>query len=168
MGVLRDKFAYKFGALFWLGMSLAAFSFPPAALADPIETRLKLVSMETNFDHGKDIVVSMGAAVGAYSSGHSRTLVQCVPQLDVRLNRFHFNTGYTQAAIRGSSLFTGDVKMAKWLRLGGGYGFDILYGQPVPFNKGDFPDGSEDEYRMSHSGMGSRTYIENEGPKPWS
>ena len=128
-----------------------------------------------------------GAALGAYSSGQARALAEYGPQVDVKLNRFHFATGYTQAAIRGSSPFyfdqylqgsksmnfTGDVKVAKWLRLGGGYGynidqkaayaktitaafgpddfkllinrdvlnkvnrfgFDILYGQPVPFNK---------------------------------
>jgi len=140
-----------------------------------------------NDRYGLKSYIFGGAAVGAYSTGNTRALVQYGPQLDIRLNRFHFNTGYTQAAVRGSSPFyfdqylqgakslniAGDVKIAKWLRIGGGYGynieakaayaktltaafgpddlkllinrdvlnkvdrfgFDILYGQPVPFNK---------------------------------
>jgi hypothetical protein len=140
-----------------------------------------------NERYGLKSYIFGGAAVGAYSSGQSRALVQYGPQMMISLNRFHFNTGYTQAAIRGSSPFyfdqylqgaksaniAGDVKVAKWLRIGGGYGynlvakaayaktvtaafgpddfkllinrdvlnkvnrfgFDILYGQPVPFNK---------------------------------
>ncbi|MBS2006292.1 MAG: hypothetical protein JST01_04590 [Cyanobacteria bacterium SZAS TMP-1] len=128
-----------------------------------------------------------GVAVGAYSTGNYRGLAQISPQVNVALNRIHLNAGYTQAAIRGSSPFyfdqylqgsrsvnlAGDIKVAKWLRIGGGYGynliakaaysktltaafgpddfkvlvnrdvlnkvnrfgFDILYGQPVPFQK---------------------------------
>jgi len=140
-----------------------------------------------NDRYGLKSYIFGGAAIGGYSSGQTRVLGQYGPQLDIRANRFHVNCGYTQAAIRGSSPFyfdqylqgsrsinlTGDVKVAKWLRIGGGYGynlvakaaysktltaafgpddfklllnrdvlnkvnrfgFDILYGQPVPFNK---------------------------------
>lgn len=140
-----------------------------------------------NDRYGLNSYIFGGAAVGHYSTGQSRALAQYGPQLSIRLNRFRFNAGYTQAAIRGSSPFyfdqylqgsrsmniAGDVKVAKWLRIGGGYGynldakaayaktitaafgpddfkllvnrdvlnkvnrfgFDILYGQPVPFNK---------------------------------
>jgi len=137
--------------------------------------------------YGVKSYVFGGVAAGAYSTGNYRALAQISPQLAINLNRFKLTTGYTQAAIRGTSPFyfdqylqgqrsvniAGDVKVAKWLRLGGGYGynlnakmaysktltaafgpddfkvlvnrdvlnkvnrfgFDILYGQPVPFNK---------------------------------
>ncbi len=92
-----------------------------------------------NDRYGVKSYIFGGAAVGHYSTGQSRALAQYGPQLDVRLNRFHFNTGYTQAAIRGSSPFyfdqylqgsrsmnvAGDVKVAKWLRIGGGYGYNL-------------------------------------------
>ncbi|MBU6453194.1 MAG: hypothetical protein KGS72_15530 [Cyanobacteria bacterium REEB67] len=128
-----------------------------------------------------------GIAAGAYSTGDYRALAQVGPQLAVKLNRFQLNAGYTQAAVRGSSPFyfdqylqgsrslnlSADIKVAKWLRVGGGYGynldakaayqkninvaigpddfkillnrdvlnkvdrfgFDILYGQAVPFKR---------------------------------
>lgn len=128
-----------------------------------------------------------GAAASAYSSGNARMMLQAGPTIDTRLNKLHFQASYNQSAIRGSSPFlfdqflqgsrsvnlTGDVKISKWLTLGGGYGysftskmaysktisaaigpddfkllmtrnviqginrfgFDVLYGQPVSFNR---------------------------------
>ena len=140
-----------------------------------------------NDKYGLKSYVFGGLAGGAYSTGNYRGLAQVGPQLAVKLNRAQFNVGYTQAAVRGSSPFyfdqylqgarsvnlSGDIKVAKWLRVGGGYGynleskaaysktlnvalgpddfkvllnrdvlnkvdrfgFDILYGQPVPFQR---------------------------------
>ncbi len=101
-----------------------------------------------------------GAAVGHYSTGQSRSLGQYGPQLDVRLNRFHFNTGYTQAAIRGSSPFyldqylqdslsmpiAGDIKLAKWLRVGGGYGYYLHH--KAAYTKTIFAAFGPDDFKL--------------------
>jgi len=114
-------------------------------------------------------------------------MAQAGPILNVYLNRFRLQGGYTQSAVRGKSPFVfdqfiqgqrsvqlgGDVKVSQYLTLGGSmgynlndkllyqrsitaavgppdfkmlfsydtirrnnrYGFDVIYGQPVPFNK---------------------------------
>ncbi|MBK9282102.1 MAG: hypothetical protein IPM93_28425 [Candidatus Obscuribacter sp.] len=80
-----------------------------------------------------------GLGLSAYSSGDARALLQGGPSIDTRLNRLHFQVGYTQSAVRGSSPFyfdrfiqgqksmyiSGDVKVSKWLTLGGGYGYNL-------------------------------------------
>ncbi|MBP6746505.1 LPS-assembly protein LptD [bacterium] len=128
-----------------------------------------------------------GLALGAYSTGDARAMGQIGPTVQFRADRFTFSTNYTQSAVRGSSPFyfdqflqgnksaniQGDVKINKWLTVGGGYGynidsklpysksisaaigpqdfkvllsrnmiqginrfgFDIIYGQPIPFTK---------------------------------
>ena len=112
---------------------------------------------------------------------------QLGPTIDLKLNRFRLQTTYFQTAVRGNSPFvfdqfiqgtrsvniTGDVRVCKWLTVGGGYGynlndkmaysktlmaaigpedfklvvqrsiltnmnrfgFDVLYGAPIPFQK---------------------------------
>ena len=128
-----------------------------------------------------------GACARGYSTGDHLLLAQTGPVIDFRLNRVNLRTGYTQSVFSGHSPFIfdqfiqgtrsvyagGDVKLSKWLMVGGTYGynlsnkdpyqkticaaigpqdfkillsrdmvrglnrygFDILFGQPVPFNK---------------------------------
>ncbi|MBN9394662.1 MAG: hypothetical protein J0H83_05410 [Candidatus Melainabacteria bacterium] len=128
-----------------------------------------------------------GVGLNAYSSGDARLMGQLGPTIDLKLNRFRLQTTYFQTAVRGNSPFvfdqfiqgtrsvniTGDVRVCKWLTVGGGYGynlndkmaysktlmaaigpedfklvvqrsiltnmnrfgFDVLYGAPIPFQK---------------------------------
>jgi hypothetical protein len=80
-----------------------------------------------------------GLALGAYSTGDLRAMGQVGPTIQVKADRFSFNTNYTQSAVRGSSPFyfdrflqgsrsaniQGDVKLHKWLTVGGGYGYNF-------------------------------------------
>jgi hypothetical protein len=80
-----------------------------------------------------------GVGVSAYSSGDARILGQIGPSLDVKLNRLRLQTTYFQSAVRGNSPFvfdqfiqgsrsvnlTGDIKVCKWLTIGGGYGYNL-------------------------------------------
>jgi hypothetical protein len=65
--------------------------------------------------------------------------------IQFRADRFTFSTNYTQSAVRGSSPFyfdqflqgnksaniQGDVKINKWLTVGGGYGYNLDSKLPV-------------------------------------
>lgn len=137
--------------------------------------------------YGANMSLFGGTALRAYSTGDKMVMGQLGPILNIRLNKVRFQSGYTQSGVRGQSPFVfdqfvqgdrstflnGDVKLAKWLTLGGtlGYsldrrmmysrgltaaigpedfkvllsrdtisginrfGFDLLYGAPVQFNK---------------------------------
>lgn len=88
-----------------------------------------------------------GLAASGYSSGDSRLMGQIGPSILIKANRFNLNTNYTQSAVRGSSPFLfdqflqgsksaniqGDVKINKWLTLGGGYGYS--FDSKLPFQK---------------------------------
>jgi len=128
-----------------------------------------------------------GVAGRAYSTGNFMGLGQLGPVLDMHLNKVRLQGGYTQSQVLGSTPFvfdqyiqgnrsvyaSGDVKVAKWVTVGGSigynmdqklayaktitaaigpqdlklllsrdmirgtnrFGFDLLYGAPVPFNK---------------------------------
>ena len=136
---------------------------------------------------GTKMYFTGGVAAKGYSTGDHLLLGQVGPVLDIRLNRFRFQSGYTQAAINGKSPFVfdqfiqgtrsvsvaGDLKISKFLTVGAAtgynlvnhlaltrtltaaigpedcklllsrdtirginrYGFDVLFGQPIPFNK---------------------------------
>ncbi|MDP3507064.1 MAG: hypothetical protein Q8T09_03665 [Candidatus Melainabacteria bacterium] len=153
-----------------------------------------------NEKYGARGYVFGGLALGGYSTGDARAMGQIGPTIQFRANRFTFSTNYTQSAVRGSSPFyfdqflqgnksaniQGDVKINKWLTVGGGYGynldsklpysksisaaigpqdfkvllsrnmiqginrfgFDIIYGQPIPF-KSLVLKGSPDHGQMS-------------------
>jgi hypothetical protein len=153
-----------------------------------------------NEKYGARGFVFGGVAMGGYSSGDARIVGQVGPTIQFRADRFTFSTNYTQSAVRGSSPFyfdqflqgnksaniQGDVKINKWLTVGGGYGynldsnlpysksisaaigpqdfkvllsrnmiqginrfgFDIIYGQPIPF-KSLVLKGSPDHGQMS-------------------
>ncbi len=153
-----------------------------------------------NEKYGARGFVFGGVAMGGYSSGDARIIGQVGPTIQFRADRFTFSTNYTQSAVRGSSPFyfdqflqgnksaniQGDVKINKWLTVGGGYGynldsnlpysksisaaigpqdfkvllsrnmiqginrfgFDIIYGQPIPF-KSLVLKGSPDHGQMS-------------------
>jgi hypothetical protein len=153
-----------------------------------------------NEKYGARGYVFGGVAMGGYSSGDARIIGQIGPTIQFRADRFTFSTNYTQSAVRGSSPFyfdqflqgnksaniQGDVKINKWLTVGGGYGynidsklpysksisaaigpqdfkvllsrnmiqginrfgFDIIYGQPIPF-KSLVLKGSPDHGQMS-------------------
>jgi len=153
-----------------------------------------------NEKYGAKGYVFGGLALGGYSTGNTRMMGQIGPTVQVRADRFTFSTNYTQSAVRGSSPFLfdqflqgsksaniqGDVKLAKWLTVGGGYGynldsklaysksisaaigpqdfkvllsrnmiqginrfgFDIIYGQPIPFGTLSLK-GSPDHGQMS-------------------
>ncbi len=88
-----------------------------------------------------------GLAASGYSTGDARLMGQIGPSLLFRANRFNLNTNYTQSAVRGSSPFLfdqflqgsksaniqGDVKINKWLTLGGGYGYS--FDSKLPYQK---------------------------------
>ncbi len=153
-----------------------------------------------NEKYGAKGYVFGGLALGGYSTGNTRIMGQVGPTIQVKADRFTFSTNYTQSAVRGSSPFyfdqflqgsksaniQGDVKVTKWLTVGGGYGynldnklpysksisaaigpqdfklllsrnmiqginrfgFDIVYGQPIPF-KTLVLKGSPDHGQMS-------------------
>lgn len=137
--------------------------------------------------YGLSSNLSGGLAMRAYSTGDAMMMAQVGPNLEVALDRLKGRVGYTQSAIRGKSPFVfdqfiqgqrscyvaGDVKINKYLTLGGSmgynlvdklaysktitaaigpqdfkvllsrdflrginrFGFDVLYGQPIPFNR---------------------------------
>jgi len=153
-----------------------------------------------NEKYGARGYVFGGVALGGYSTGDARIMGQVGPTIQFKADRFTFSTNYTQSAVRGSSPFyydqflqgnksaniQGDVKINKWLTVGGGYGynldsklpysksisaaigpqdfkvllsrnmiqginrfgFDIIYGQPIPF-KSLVLKGSPDHGQMS-------------------
>lgn len=80
-----------------------------------------------------------GVAARGYSSGDASLLGQVSPVFDVYLNRARFQVGYAQSMARGNSPFVfdqfiqgsrsvnlqGDVKVNKYLTLGGGLGYNL-------------------------------------------
>lgn len=80
-----------------------------------------------------------GVALRDYSTGQASTIGQLGPVLDLYLRRVRLQTGYTQSAARGSSPFvfdqfiqgsrstyiSGDVKLAKWVTVGGSYAYNM-------------------------------------------
>ncbi|MDZ4837828.1 MAG: hypothetical protein SGJ27_28935 [Candidatus Melainabacteria bacterium] len=80
-----------------------------------------------------------GLAARGYSTGDKSALAQIGPMVDVRLNRVRLQGTYTTSAVRGSTPFIfdqfiqgqrscslfGDVKVNKYLRLGGGLGYNL-------------------------------------------
>lgn len=80
-----------------------------------------------------------GVAARGYSSGDLSLIGQLGPILDIRLNRVKLNINYNQSAVRGDSPFVfdqfiqgqrsvnmmGDVKVSKYLTLGGGLGYNL-------------------------------------------
>lgn len=137
--------------------------------------------------YGAKMHLYAGAALRGYSTGNGMAMGQFGPILNIRANRARFQLGYTQSGVAGKSPFVfdqfiqgqrsvnlaGDLKISKWLTLGGSFGynlvnrmtysrgisaaigpddfkvllsrdtisginrfgFDLLYGQPVSFNK---------------------------------
>lgn len=80
-----------------------------------------------------------GAALRGYSSGDASIIGQIGPALDVRLNRLRLMANYTQSGVKGSSpfvfdqfiqgnrsvSFSGDIKVNKYLTLGGSIGYNL-------------------------------------------
>jgi hypothetical protein len=145
------------------------------------------------------------AAARGYSTGNSNFVTQLSPILDVHLNRLRMQTGYTTSSVNGSSPFvfdeyvqgtqsvflTGDVKVCKYLDIGGytGYnmtaklnyakqlvaaigppdvkfvigkdfilnnyrfGFNLLYGDPIQYNKLVFK-GTPDQGQLGNAAGG--------------
>jgi len=145
-----------------------------------------------------------GVAARAYSTGDSSLITQLSPILDIHANRLRLQGGYASSSVNGSSPFvfdqyiqgqnsvylTGDVKLSKYLSVGGmtGYnmtqklaysntivaaigppdfklvvgkdfilnnyrlGFNILYGQPVQFDKLVFK-GRPDQGQLGSGGI---------------
>jgi hypothetical protein len=121
MSVLRDKFACKIGALCLLGISLGAFCAPPVALADPIKTSLQIVSMETNFDQEKGIVVSRGAAEATISGQDSKL------EADTIINNVKVTGWFDDGQLMGNNPHLSH------------YGLDAHGLLPGPVSTGDFP-----------------------------
>ena len=81
-----------------------------------------------------------GVAARGYSTGQANAIAQAGPVLDVYLQRLRFQTGYTQSAVRGSDpfvfdqfiqgnqslQFNGDVRVCKFLTLGGGLSYNLV------------------------------------------
>ena len=136
---------------------------------------------------GASMSVFGGSALRAYSSGDSMLMAQMGPVFNLNLNRVHLQSSVMKSGVKGQSPFIfdqfiqgsqsgqfgGDVRICKWLALGGNvgynfdtkmayqksisaaigpedfkflvthdtirginrFGFDFMYGQPVPFNK---------------------------------
>jgi hypothetical protein len=92
---------------------------------------------DTNY--GMKGYIYAGAAERAYSTGQTNLIGQIGPAFDIYLNRVRLQTGYTTAAVRGSSPFvfdeytqgtqsayvTGDYKFSKYLTAGGTYGYNL-------------------------------------------
>lgn len=130
----------------------ALFGGPTTVKTQPSAFRIQeQISVSTqpifavgNDKYGAKAFLFGGLGVGAYSTGEARSLLQGGPTLDTRLNRLHFQVGYTQSAVRGSSPFyfdrfiqgtrstyiSGDVKVNKWLTLGGTYGYNLNLNLP--------------------------------------
>jgi len=80
-----------------------------------------------------------GVAARGYSTGDRGALGQVGPIVDLRLNRLRLQSSYTQSAVRGSTPFVfdqfiqgqrscslfGDIKVSKYLTLGGGLGYNL-------------------------------------------
>jgi lipopolysaccharide export system protein LptA len=89
--------------------------------------------------NGVDLRLSGGVAARAYSSGDRQLIGQVGPMLTARLSRARLRIGYNQAAVRGTSPFVfdefiqgnqstyvqGDVKITRWLTLGGSLGYNL-------------------------------------------
>ncbi len=100
-----------------------------------------------NEKYGARGYVFGGVAMGGYSTGDARIMGQIGPTVQFKADRFTFSTNYTQSAVRGSSPFyydqflqgnksaniQGDVKINKWLTVGGGYGYNI--DSKLPYSK---------------------------------
>jgi hypothetical protein len=92
---------------------------------------------DTNY--GMKGYIYAGAAGRGYSTGQSSLVGQIGPAFDIYANRVRLQTGYTTAAVRGSSPFvfdqytqgtqscyvTGDYKFSKYLTAGGTYGYNL-------------------------------------------
>jgi hypothetical protein len=99
-----------------------------------------------------------GRSYMGYGNGSSMGILQAGPVLDLYLNRLRMQTGYTQAAVRGSSPFvfdqfiqgaqyvyaTGSYKFNKYLMLGGTVGYNLAQNLPyqqtvnIAFGPDDF------------------------------
>ncbi len=100
-----------------------------------------------NEKYGARGYVFGGVALGGYSTGDARIMGQVGPTIQFKADRFTFSTNYTQSAVRGSSPFyydqflqgnksaniQGDVKINKWLTVGGGYGYNL--DSKLPYSK---------------------------------
>lgn len=100
-----------------------------------------------NEKYGARGYVFGGVALGGYSTGDTRIMGQVGPTIQFKADRFTFSTNYTQSAVRGSSPFyydqflqgnksaniQGDVKINKWLTVGGGYGYNL--DSKLPYSK---------------------------------
>jgi hypothetical protein len=145
-----------------------------------------LVAVGDDYMGGK-LTLFGGTSFRGYSTGDTMAMEQIGPMLDVHLDRVRLLCGYFQSAVQGKSPFvfdefiqgsrstfiSGDVKLAKWITLGGAlgynldndlltartinlaigptdakfilsydtlrginrYGFNVLFGQPVPYDK---------------------------------
>lgn len=92
-----------------------------------------------NQQYGAQLQLSGGVSARAYSTGDYQLIGQAGPVLTTKLGRVRFRTGYNQAAVRGQSPFVfdefiqgtsstylqGDVKITKWLTLGGSLGYNL-------------------------------------------
>jgi hypothetical protein len=100
---------------------------------------------DTNY--GMKGYIYSGAAARGYSTGQSSLIGQVGPAFDVYAGRVRLQTGYTTAAVRGSSPFvfdqytqgtqscyvTGDYKFSKYLTAGGTYGYNLS--QAIPYQE---------------------------------
>lgn len=102
-----------------------------------------------NDKYGMKSYIYGGAALRGYSTGDGGIIGQIGPALDVRLGRVHLMTNYTQSGVKGSSpfvydqfiqgnrsvSFSGDVKVNKYLTLGGSIGYNLnaklYYGKAI-------------------------------------
>lgn len=93
-----------------------------------------------NEKYGAKMMLFGGACARGYSTGDHLLLGQVGPVFDFRLNRVNLRTGYTQSVFSGHSPFVfdqfiqgtrsvyvgGDVKVNRYLMLGGTYGYDLV------------------------------------------
>ncbi len=89
--------------------------------------------------YGVKAYVFGGVSARGYSTGDRSALAQIGPMVDLRLNRLRLQGTYTKSGARGSTPFVfdqfiqgqrscslfGDIKVSKWLRLGGGLGYNL-------------------------------------------
>jgi hypothetical protein len=91
--------------------------------------------------------ITGGYALRGYSTGNASLIGQIGPMADLHMGRLRLISGYTEAAVRGSSPFVfdqylqgsqsvyamGDFKVSKFLDVGGMYGYNLT--SSLPFAK---------------------------------
>jgi hypothetical protein len=120
-------------------------------------TSQPLVSIGNN-RYGLKSYIYGGVAARGYSTGNASLIGQLGPVMDMYLDRLRLQTGYTLAAVRGSSPFVfdeyiqgtqyaylnGSYKINKYLMLGGTLGYNVTANLPyqetlnIAFGPDDF------------------------------